>query len=82
MKKNGHALVTVWNKEQPRFARSGKVTYVPWRTGKKKHMRYYYLFTKNELKKLLGKYCEIEYIERVRRSRPFAENIVAVVKKL
>ena len=82
MKKSGRALVTVWNKEQPRFSGKRKVTYVPWKTGKKKYLRYYYLFTKSELKSLLAEYFEIEYIETVSRSRPFGENIVAVVKKV
>ena len=82
MKKNGHALVTVWNKEQPRFVRKKKVAYVPWRTGKKKYMRYYYLFTKDELKNLLDEHFEVQYIESQKRSKSYDENIIVVVKKL
>src|SRR3989338_5795420 len=42
-------LMTVWNKDQPRFVLSGKEITVPW-AGKE---RYYYLFTKAEFRKLL-----------------------------
>ena len=82
MKKNAHALITVWNREQTRFARSRKVIFVPWKVGRKKYMRYYYLFTKDELKSLLAEYFEVEFIESQRKLKPFGENIVAVVKKL
>ncbi len=81
MKKGCHALVTVWNKNQPRFAKSRKVVFVPWNVDDKKYMRYYYLFEKDDLKSLLSKYFEIEYIESERKLG-FGENIVAVVKKL
>ena len=82
VKKDGHAFVTVWNKNQPRFASKKKVVFVPWKVGNKKYMRYYYLFTKNELKNLLAEYFEIEYIETKKIEKPFGENIIAVVKKL
>ncbi len=82
MKKGGHALITVWNKNQPRFIARKKVVFVPWKVGNKKYMRYYYLFTKDELKNLLNEYFEIEYIETKKREKPFGKNIVAVVKKI
>ena len=82
MKKNDHALITVWNKEQPRFTGKKKIIFAPWKIGNKKYMRYYYLFTKDELKNLLDEYFEVEYVESQRRLKPFGENIIAIVRKI
>ena len=48
MKKNGRAIVTVWNKDQPRFSKSKKESYIPWKDHGKKYMRYYYLYDEKE----------------------------------
>ena len=53
MKKGSDALITVWDKNQPRFKNSEKEAFVPWRYNDKKYMRYYYLYNRDELKKLL-----------------------------
>ena len=82
MKKNAHALITVWNKEHPRFIGTKKVVFVPWKVGNKRYMRYYYLFEKDELKELLNEYFEVQYIESQKRLKQYDENIIAVVKKL
>ncbi len=52
LKSGGEALVTVWNRWQPRFWGKGKEIAVPWRTGEKTLQRYYYLFTYFELESL------------------------------
>lgn len=82
IKNGGSAIITVWYRCQPRFVGKGNAVYVPWRVGKKKYMRYYYLFTKDELKNLLDEHFEVQYIESQKRSKSYDENIIVVVKKL
>ncbi len=81
MKRNGRALVTVWNKDQKRFAKAGKAVHVPWKVGNKRHLRYYYMFKEDEFRKLLGAYFEVERIEsgKITGDR---RNITAIVKKI
>lgn len=53
MKKGSEAMIAVWDKNQPRFAESKKEVFIPWKYNGKKYMRYYYLYDKDELLKLL-----------------------------
>jgi tRNA (uracil-5-)-methyltransferase TRM9 len=53
LKPGGEALVTVWNRWQPRFWFKGREVAVPWRTREKTLYRYYYLFSYCELEKLV-----------------------------
>ncbi|MBI3413336.1 MAG: class I SAM-dependent methyltransferase [Candidatus Aenigmarchaeota archaeon] len=52
LKPNGTALVTTWNKTQPRFILGKKDRYVAWNHKGTVHYRYYHLFTYNEMKRL------------------------------
>ena len=52
LKPGGEALITVWNRWQPRFWFKPKEVTVPWRTRGKTLERYYYLFSYRELEKL------------------------------
>ena len=84
MKKNGRAIITVWNKDQPRFSKSKKESCIPWKHKGKKYMRYYYLYDQKELNNAL-KSCKFK-IESISGSdskafRLFARNIVAIVRK-
>jgi len=84
MKKNGRAIITVWNKDQPRFSKSKKESYIPWKHNGKKYMRYYYLYDEKELKNVL-KSCKFK-VESISGSDSkdfslFARNIVAIVRK-
>ncbi len=83
MRKGGHALITVWNKNQPRFFFSEKETLVPWRSRNGEYKRYYYLFTGKELKKVLSKYFAVERIwgGRNKALKLFPENIIAIARK-
>jgi tRNA (uracil-5-)-methyltransferase TRM9 len=54
LKPDGEALVTVWNRWQPRFWFKGREVAVPWRTREKTLYRYYYLFSYFELEKLVS----------------------------
>ena len=53
LKRGGEALITVWNKWQPRFWLKGKEIYVPWKSGQITYYRYYYLFSYLEIRSLL-----------------------------
>lgn len=84
LKPGGEVLVTVWSKNQPRFFSGKKETYVPWKAGGKTVMRYYYLFTKGELKSLLEHNgFEVERISGGRKKafKLFPMNIIAIAKK-
>ncbi|ACB07712.1 class I SAM-dependent methyltransferase [Candidatus Korarchaeum cryptofilum] len=96
LKDGGKAIISVWALFQPRFfrkfpemflnfIRGGDFhdVYVPWRKGGRVFMRYYHLFTRSEFLSLLRKagFSEIKYHKRSFRSRFFAENHVAVVRK-
>jgi ubiquinone/menaquinone biosynthesis C-methylase UbiE len=53
LKPGGEALVTVWNRWQPKFWLKGREIAVPWRTREKTLYRYYYLFSYFELERLV-----------------------------
>jgi len=85
MKPGGCAIVTVWNREQPKFAEARKKeAYVPWKHEGKIYLRYYYLYDKKELGSLLEKTGFV--VERIFDSENkafnvFPRNIMAVVRK-
>jgi len=78
LKKNGKALITVWNKLQWRFVLGKKEQYIPWRKKEKTYWRYYYFFTYWELKKLLEK----SGFKIVYSSGIFGKNLEFIVKKV
>jgi SAM-dependent methyltransferase len=53
LRPGGEAFITVWNRWQSKFWNRGKEVLVPWRTGDKEILRYYYLFTYTEIISLL-----------------------------
>jgi len=53
LKKESEALISVWNKNQPRFKNKEKETFIGWRINDDNYKRYYYLYDKEELEKLL-----------------------------
>ena len=55
LKPKARALITVWNKKQPKFEKSKKEVTVGWNVRGKKHMRYYYLYERPELVSLIKK---------------------------
>jgi hypothetical protein len=85
MKSGAKALISVWNKNQPRFFFEEKESYVPWKIGNKQVMRYYYLFTKSELKQFLEengfKVLEI-FGSKKKAFKLFPMDIIAIVQKL
>lgn len=77
LKNGGKALVTVWNKIQPRFLLKSKHQYVSWRRKGKAYYRYYYLYNYWELKKLLEK-CGFNILYS---TGPFDRMLTFIVKK-
>ena len=76
LKKEGIALITVWNKWQLRFLFRRKDALIPWKIKNKIHYRYYHLFNYFELKNLLKK-VNFTILE----SKIFNGNLIFIVKK-
>lgn len=55
LKKGSEALISVWNKNQPRFKNKQKEVFIGWKIKDKSYKRYYYLYDKKELLDLLKK---------------------------
>lgn len=53
LKPGGEAFITVWNRWQIRFWFRGREVLVPWRTKQGPVNRYYYLFSRPELVRVL-----------------------------
>jgi len=53
LKKGGKAIITVWNKLQPKFIFKKRELMIPWHMQGKVYQRYYYIFNFWELRKLL-----------------------------
>jgi len=84
MKPGAKAIISVWNKNQPRFFLKGKEEYVPWKIDNQKLMRYYYLFTKSELKEFLkqnGFNVLKIFGSRKKAFKLFPMDIIAIVQK-
>lgn len=80
---DGKALVTVWNKDQPKFMKTPNESEVPWKSGGKEYNRYIYLFTEAELASFLRESgFEAEIPESGEKAfNAFSKNIVAVLKR-
>jgi ubiquinone/menaquinone biosynthesis C-methylase UbiE len=63
LKPKARAFISVWDKEQPKFKKEEKEVYLKWtfKEGRKESCveRYYKLYTKKEIIKLLEKYFKI-----------------------
>jgi ubiquinone/menaquinone biosynthesis C-methylase UbiE len=63
LKPKARAFISVWDKEQPKFKNEGKEIYLKWGFKEKEKEfyveRYYKLYTKEEIIKLLKKYFKI-----------------------
>jgi ubiquinone/menaquinone biosynthesis C-methylase UbiE len=84
VKPGSHVLISVWNKNQPRFLMGKNEAFVDWKIGEKVLQRYYYLFTKKELRKLLERHgFEVISVKGSRKKayRLFSRDIIAVAKK-
>lgn len=86
MKPGTRALITVWDKDIERF-KDKKEVYLPWGAGdfpnSHEFLRYYYLYDKEEIKKLLEKYFKIIEIKSkiMNQSRFAKRNLIIEVEK-
>lgn len=86
LKPGGEALITVWNRWQPRFWFSRREVTVPWRKKSKILYRYYYLFSYPELQKQVKK-AGFEILKSIPESsyrfpiKFFSRNICLLVRK-
>jgi ubiquinone/menaquinone biosynthesis C-methylase UbiE len=85
LKKNAEALISVWNSEDERFddiGNKGEV-YLSWKKDGKEHMRYYYLFSKEEFVDLLKKtgFKIIEFYSSRERDRFSKKNWIVRIGK-
>ncbi|MBI4167921.1 MAG: class I SAM-dependent methyltransferase [Candidatus Aenigmarchaeota archaeon] len=86
LKPDGIALITVWNKTQPRFIFGKKDRYVTWNHRGVVYQRYYHLFTYGETEKfakqagltILKLFPEESYKFPVKM---FSKNVCALLKK-
>jgi ubiquinone/menaquinone biosynthesis C-methylase UbiE len=77
LKPEGQAIISVWNKLQPKHIFKPSDVLEPWKTKKETLYRYYHLFTPWELKKLI----ETSGLDILKSSRMVEKNIEFVVKK-
>lgn len=86
LKPKSRALITVWDKDIERF-KGKKETMLPWGIGdgesRREYMRYYYLYDKEEISKLLEKYFKIINIKSSKEgnSRFAKRNLIIEVEK-
>lgn len=83
MKRKAEALIMVWNKDQEKFRNSEKEIIIPWKYNGEEHPRYYYLYNKDELVKLLKSIgFEIMRTQNVEKGTGNSKrNIIVIVKK-
>lgn len=55
LKQGAEAIISVWNKNQPRFKNKQKEVFIGWKIKGNNYKRYYYLYDKEELEDLLKK---------------------------
>ncbi len=86
LKPNGTALVTCWNKTQPRFILGSGDRYVKWSHKARNHYRYYHLFTYWEMRRLAEKagFKIVKLFAEESYKLPFkmfSKNVCAILKK-
>jgi ubiquinone/menaquinone biosynthesis C-methylase UbiE len=71
-------FVSVWNRDQPRFTKSPQECFIAWRGQE----RYYYLYSKDDLKALMSKYFSSVKVSgsRDKAFGKFSRNIIATGK--
>ena len=81
-KNNAHVFVSVWNKDQPRFANLKKEVYVPWPVKGKEYKRYYYLYSKDELEALMKKFFKNVKVfwGKDKAFKKYPKNIIAIAR--
>ena len=85
LKPGTEAIITVWNKDQPRFKKSRKEVMLSWDIDGKKYLRYYYLYDKEEIKEQVEG-VGLNIIKIMDKNNPedkySMRNIILVVRKI
>ena len=76
LKQNSEALITVWSKKHTKLANHPKNSTIAWKKGSEELQRYYYLYDKEELEKLL-KSVGFKVVSIVDDNK----NIIVIVRK-
>ncbi len=85
LKPGAKAMITVWDKNQPRFKKEKKEIMLPWKIDKKRYMRYYYLYDKKELMNEVKKigFEIVEIMDRNTKDSYYSKrNIILIVRKI
>ena len=74
--------ISVWNRDQPRFARADKESCIPWTVKGRTYKRYYYLYSNDELESLLKKYFKGVKVfgSSERAFKKYPKNIIALAR--
>ncbi len=81
--KNGTPVfISVWDKDQPRFAGAEKESLIGWTVRGKTYQRYYYLYSKDELEALMKKYFRNVRVfgSQEKAFKKYPKNIIATGK--
>ena len=86
LKPDGEAFLTVWNKHQRKFLFKSSDQNIPWKRRKddKTYYRYYHLYTRSELRKIIEKAgfsVLMEGTEGSFRKKIFSKNVCFLVGK-
>lgn len=81
-KNRADIFISVWNRDQPRFANVKKESFIPWKSKGKVYQRYYYLYSKDELESLLKKYLSNVNVfgSAEKAFRKYPKNLIATGK--
>lgn len=83
LKSNGKALITVWNKDQPKFFEKEKDGFIPWSAYNVTYQRYYYLYNEKEFEIELKKYFSSVNVKgsKEKAEGKYSFNLIGIVKK-
>lgn len=81
-KDGAQVFISVWNRDQTRFAHAQKELLIPWRSKGKTYWRYYCLYSKDELGSLLRKYFANVRVfgSKEKAFKKYPKNIIAVAR--
>ncbi len=83
LKPGKQALISVWDKNHPKFRNAKKKIKMKWQVGDKEYKRFYYLYEEPELIELLKKigFKIIKTFKSKRRDKYAHRNIMIIVRK-
>lgn len=81
-KNKADVFISVWNKDQPRFQKAKRESFIPWKSKGKVYQRYYYIYSKDELESLMKKYFKNVRVfgSAEKAFKRYPKNIIAIAK--